>query len=307
MKKRASKGAFFGRETLLPLIAVLAAALAAVMFITSAPRKPVGPPKKVSMPLGIQRPAPEPPPAYAPEDEALPAEGAEPYKPAGIIDDGSPRIAIVIDDMGVDMAHLSALVDMSVPIGIAVLPYQPYSKKTAIAAKAAGLDVLLHLPMQADVKYAGLGDGALFTDMGSGEISDIVGRDLGEVPGAIGVNNHMGSMLTADKAAMTFVLSDLKARGLFFLDSRTTAETVAESTAIEMGVPTAARKVFLDDSNDIEDVRLQFERLVKLATKNGEAIAIGHPRPATLRVLGEELPKLNERGIRVVRVSTLVK
>jgi len=295
------------RDLILPVLAAVALVAAAAVFMLSSPqkRRPQRPPAPHKAVEKATAPPEQPKPEYPPEPE--PAEPvAMPYTTVAA-PGGKAKVAIVIDDMGSDLAHIDALLALDVPLSIAVLPYQPYSAPTARKAEAAGLDVLLHLPMQAEGTSNGLGRGALFTDMGSGEITETLGHDLDEVPGAIGVNNHMGSAFTKDRAGMTIVLNELKARGLFFLDSRTTAETVAESTAREMGVPTSARKVFLDDSNDIEDVRFQFTRLVRLARKDGEAIAIGHPRPATLEVLGEELPKLDGEGVTLVRVSTLVR
>jgi len=304
-RRKKSAKPFIRRDLILPVLAAVALVAAAAVFLLISPQKrhkkvPPAPHKAVEQAPPSQKPQVEPPPEPAP---AAPA--TRPYTTT--VPDNRPRVAILIDDMGSDMAHVDALLALDVPLSIAVLPYQPYSARTAQKAEAAGLDVLLHLPMQAEGSPNGLGKGALFTDMDEAEIDATLGGDLEEVPGAIGVNNHMGSAFTKDRAAMTFVLGDLKAKGLFFLDSRTTAETVAESTAREMGVPTAARRVFLDDSNDIEDVRFQFARLVKLAKKDGQAIAIGHPRPTTLEVLGEELPKLSGEGIALVRVSTLVR
>ena len=127
------------------------------------------------------------------------------------------------------------------------------------------------------------------------------------MPGAVGVNNHMGSVATADPRVMRAVVGVLSRRGLFFLDSRTTDATVAEKTAEEAAVPAVSRRVFLDDVATEDAVRRQLEELVRRAKQEGEAVAIGHPYPATLAVLEKELPGLAGRGVRLVRVRELVK
>jgi hypothetical protein len=139
------------------------------------------------------------------------------------------------------------------------------------------------------------------------EIARTLEEDFATVPGAVGVNNHMGSAATADPRVMRAVLAVLSRRGLFFLDSRTTDATVAEETAGDASVPAVSRRVFLDDVATEEAVRRQLEELVRRARLEGDAVAIGHPYPATLAVLEKELPELASRGVRLVKVSDLVK
>jgi polysaccharide deacetylase 2 family uncharacterized protein YibQ len=139
------------------------------------------------------------------------------------------------------------------------------------------------------------------------EIERLLEEDLATVPGAIGVNNHMGSLATADVRVMRAVARVLSRRGLFFLDSRTTDATVAEKTAEEASVRSASRRVFLDDVATEASVRAQLDELVRHALQEGDAIAIGHPYPVTLFVLEKDLPGLAGRGVKVVRVSELVK
>jgi uncharacterized protein len=218
------------------------------------------------------------------------------------------RVAIVIDDIGSDMAAVRDVLDIDAPLSVAVLPDLPYSKRSAAAAEDAGRDVLLHLPMQPlGDSTKGLGPGALMDGMDETTIVGIVESDLSSVPGVVGVNNHMGSYLTEDRESMDRVMQVIGRHGLFFLDSRTSAASVALKSARAHGVPSASRNVFLDDSSDEAEIRHQFQRLVNLSLKNGEAIAIGHPHPATLRVLREEIPLLREKGIEVVRVSKLMR
>ena len=172
--------------------------------------------------------------------------------------------------------------------------------------------VMLHLPMQSE------GEGVpsegtkpeeieLRVGMSRGQVREIVSAMLETVPHATGVNNHQGSRVTADLALMQDVMGELRARGLFFIDSRTTASTVAYETAHTAGVPAASRKVFLDDTPTREAVLAQLDLAARDAARDGSAIAIGHPHPATIAVLAEEIPRLEARGIRVVFASELVQ
>jgi hypothetical protein len=139
------------------------------------------------------------------------------------------------------------------------------------------------------------------------EIADTLERDLATVPGATGINNHMGSAATADPRVMRAIASVLARRGLFFVDSRTTVSTVARDAAEAARVPTTSRRVFLDDVATPAAVEDSFEGLLRKASAEGEALAIGHPHPATLDVLERELPRLASRGVRLARVRDLVK
>jgi polysaccharide deacetylase 2 family uncharacterized protein YibQ len=218
------------------------------------------------------------------------------------------KVAIIIDDLGSDMEALSEITGLGLPVCVAVLPMLPHSKDTAVAAHKAGLEVLLHLPMQPDGEsMRGLGPGALMEHMDRSEMVKTVSEDLSSVPGAVGVNNHMGSGLTADAKAMRELMVLLKGRGLFFVDSRTTPATVALDMAKEEGIKAVPRKVFLDDLDDTAEVKKQIDRLVEIAVRDGYAVAIGHPRKATIEALKEELPGMRERGVAVVRVSELVR
>ena len=217
------------------------------------------------------------------------------------------RVAIVIDDMGQDVRLLDEIEGLNMPLSVAVLPYQRHSSEIARKARSAGLDVLLHMPMQPREKIGGLGQGALKDGMTEEELTKTAVADLASVPGAMGVNNHMGSGLTEEAAPMRALMGLLNDKGLFFLDSRTSSASVAYKTAQDAGVRAATRDVFLDDSNDPADIEKQFQRMVDIARRRGQAVAIGHPRPATLYVLRERLPGLEKQGIELVRISELVK
>jgi hypothetical protein len=170
------------------------------------------------------------------------------------------------------------------------------------------MEVMLHLPMEPHgFPQVRPGPGVLVRGQTEEEIAAIFSRDLASVPGAVGVNNHMGSAATEDPRLMRAVLREVADRGLFFLDSRTTNATVAASLARELGVPAASRQVFLDRVATEAAVRSALEDLVARARREGSAVAVAHPYPVTLAVLEEELPKLAGKGVKVVRVSELVR
>ncbi len=237
-------------------------------------------------------------PAAPPRPAAKPAQ-----KSARPIPAKWAAIAIIIDDMGNNPKELDDVVALPGPVAVAVLPLLRYSADTAKRAEAKGLTVLLHLPMQPEGNPEGLGPGALMSGMSPEDIDNILSGDLASVPGAEGVNNHMGSLLTEDKAAMDAVMSGLESRKLFFVDSLTTAKSEAWRTAEKDGVPFARRDVFLDDSPDEAYIKAQFARLVAIAKRRGIAVAIGHPRPMTMKALKEEIPGLPKQGVRLVNIK----
>jgi polysaccharide deacetylase 2 family uncharacterized protein YibQ len=219
---------------------------------------------------------------------------------------GRARLAILVDDLGNDSAALSRLLAIREPFSGAVLPALARSRETAEALRAAGKEILLHLPLEPVGGRANPGPGLLRTSMPASEIQTLLAADLGEVPGAVGVNNHMGSKATADPAFMDLLMSLLRRRGLFFLDSRTTEWTVAEAAARRHGVPFLSRNVFLDDVPREAAIEEQLTKVVAIARDKGFAVAIGHPHPATISVLERELPRVSSEGITLVRVSDLL-
>jgi hypothetical protein len=190
---------------------------------------------------------------------------------------------------------------------VAVLPGLTHSAEVARRVTAAGLEVLLHLPLESTDDDRALGPNGVTTLMDDVQIRTTVRSALESVPGAVGINNHMGSRGSADRRVMRAVLGVARERGLFFVDSRTTVETVAESTAAEMGVPTAARTVFLDNENDEEAIRREVQRLISLARARGKAIAIGHAQRLAPRVVAQMLDEFDRQGVRIVPLSTLVR
>ncbi|MEP7009516.1 MAG: divergent polysaccharide deacetylase family protein [Acidobacteriota bacterium] len=211
----------------------------------------------------------------------------------------------MIDDLGRSETEVEEIEAFGVPITYSVLPYEEETGAVVAELTARGEEMLCHLPMEPE----GAGDpgpGALLESMSEAELVDATDRALAAVPGAVGVNNHMGSGLSSDPRAMRPVLLRLAKKHLFFLDSRTSAKSVGYRLAIELGVPSAERQVFLDDVEDPAAIRAQFARLLALAKKKGAAIAIGHPHPNTLAVLAEEIPKAVAEGFEIVPVSYLL-
>lgn len=214
-------------------------------------------------------------------------------------------VALVIDDLGRSVADVDRIEALGVPVTYAVLPYESRTAAVVAALGRDGGEMILHLPMQPE-NGENPGPGALTVTMSRAELTAATRRALAAVPGAKGMNNHMGSRLTADRASMDAVLRVVGRRGLYFLDSRTTPASLAYATARALDVPAAERQVFLDPDPRAEAVRYQFRRLLAFARGRGAGIAIGHPHPETLRVLEEEIPQALSRGYRFVPVSYLV-
>ena len=216
------------------------------------------------------------------------------------------RVAIVIDDLGRSVEEVDRLLALGVPFSYAVLPFEPRSAEVAARLSAAGAEILVHLPMEPE-GGEDPGPNAILERQRPRRVGALTEKAVQAVAGATGLNNHMGSEITADPDAMGAVLDVVAARRLFFLDSRTTAETKAFEWARARGIPAARRDVFLDDDPASGAVAAQLERLLAVARERGAAIAIGHPRAATLAVLERELPRARAAGIEFVPVSFLLE
>jgi len=218
---------------------------------------------------------------------------------------GPARIALVIDDLGRSLDELDNLHRLGVPITYAVLPFESQTAEVAAALRRRHDEILCHLPMEPR-SGGNPGPGALRAGMSPEQLRQSTLAAIAAVPGAVGVNNHMGSALSADAGSMSTILSVLAARGLYFLDSRTSAQSVGFRVATSLGVPAAERQIFLDDDPRPEAVAAEFQRLLEMARTRGGAIAIGHPHPATLATLAAEVPRAQALGYRFVQVSALL-
>lgn len=219
-----------------------------------------------------------------------------------------PVIAVVIDDLGNSLEEGRRVVALPGPVACSILPHTEHGPHIADLAHAASKEVLLHLPMES-VGEKPLGSGGITLDMTESEIRATVADDLASIPHLAGMNNHEGSLITQHPGDMAWILQGLHAAGAgyYYIDSYTSADSVAYQIAREQSVPTARRNVFLDDVNTEAAVREQWIRLLKIAKRNGFAIAIGHPRSATLAVLEEELPNLATQGVTLVPPSKIVE
>ena len=216
-------------------------------------------------------------------------------------------ISIIIDDMGKRLEDGQRIVALPGPVACSFLPRARYTSSLASAAHAEGKEVLLHLPMDS-VDQRPLDAGAVTLDMNQQQFVSTVKAGLAAVPHAVGINNHMGSLLTRHPGHMLWLMRVMQTHSpLFFVDSRTTVNTVARWVAEENGVPASERNVFLDNRLDADDIRREFERLLGLARKQGTALAIGHPNALTLEMLERQLPRLKQQGIRLVPVSELIE
>ena len=216
------------------------------------------------------------------------------------------RLAIIIDDLGSDRAAADSVFALGYPLTVSVLPNHEHSMDIAKEAHRRGFQVMLHLPMQSVANETPEAQ-ELRPGMPAPEVTALIDQFLQNVPDIAGVNNHQGSQATADTALMDELMPVLRDRNLFYVDSRTTAATVAYDTAQDFGVRSAFRNVpFLDDVAEVAAVRKQLELALRGAREKGEAVAIGHPHPATLQALREVLPRAQEQGVRLVLASELV-
>jgi uncharacterized protein len=218
-----------------------------------------------------------------------------------------PRLAIILDDLGQDYAAAEAIFALPYPLTISVLPNNPHSVDIAEEAHRRGYEVMLHLPMES-VSQRHAESHELRPGMSQRDVTALVDGFISAVPGVSGVNNHQGSESTANTPLMTELMRVLHEHKLFYIDSRTTAATVAFDAARSAGVPTAYRNVpFLDDVPEVNAVARQLRLALREAREKNDAVAIGHPHPATLKALREVLPEAKAQGVRLVYASELVR
>jgi polysaccharide deacetylase 2 family uncharacterized protein YibQ len=217
------------------------------------------------------------------------------------------KAAIVIDDLGIDLAMAKALLAIPLPLTFSVMPQQRHSQEIARLAHAQGRGVLVHMPMEPHgYPQVNPGPGALLLSMSGPKLLEAVNTALADVPFADGVNNHMGSTFTEQIEPMKLVLSELHKRGLFFLDSYTTPQSVACSAAAQLHVPCGRRDIFLDHEVHEDFVRSQLPRLIREAKIQGSAVAIGHPHAATLNVLAQEAGRFSKERVAIVSLRELL-
>ncbi|HSQ35352.1 MAG TPA: divergent polysaccharide deacetylase family protein [Candidatus Binatia bacterium] len=220
----------------------------------------------------------------------------------------TPRLAFIIDDIGYADSLAGRLGELGIPLTAAIIPSAPYARSEAEKIHGCGLETIIHLPMQS--KNPGNHhprDQFVLSDSSPAEIEALLRNARAIVPHARGLNNHMGSRITGDPEPMRRVLEAVKAAGLFFVDSKTTNDSVGFALARKMNIRTVIRDVFLDDEQSVEYSSGQIRRLLELARKNGRAVAIGHPFPSTLEALRAAIPWLKQQKVEIVFVSDLLE
>lgn len=271
--------------------------------VSKTPRSPSGPAKAAP----TAKPKAEPFVYYkrtAPR-KTFPASAASAPLPAPRALGGAPKIVFVIDDIGNTGAHVPEIEKLGSDVTYAILPLLKHTAFFDQLSLKTGAEVILHLPLDS---YKGTipGPGLITTAMEDDYVLEELDRNLASVPHRVGVNNHMGSKGTADPRMMDLILGELKNRGLFFLDSRTTSQSVAPLVARELGMNILGRDEFLDNKDEVNAIRQEVRELAEKARKNGSAIGIGHYRLNTLRVLQEEIPRLKAAGYEIVSLRELL-
>ncbi len=237
----------------------------------------------------------------------LQAVAGESLVPVRAVTVGNPVIAVIIDDLGNWRSAGVRTASLPGPVACAVLPHTPYGADIAERAYAAGKEVMLHLPLE-PIRHRAIAAGTIHLDTTQTQLARIIAVSIKSVPHAVGVNNHMGSLLTQHPGHMAWLMSELHRRGdLFFVDSYTSEASVAFQIAIENDVPAIRRDVFLDNVPTEAAIDREFQRLKSLAVRNGIAVGIGHPYPATLAYLERNLPRLAGEGFRLVSVAESIR
>ena len=217
------------------------------------------------------------------------------------------KIGIIIDDFGYRNDEVSdGFLELDAYLTYAIIPGHEYSTFFGEKATKAGYEVIVHMPMENTGKTYGEEEFVLTTEMDNETIQRRINTAFNQIPTAVGMNNHQGSSASADQRVMSSVARTIKERNLFFIDSRTTVETIAETTMEVFGVPTARRNVFLDNDDDEEKITEQFMKLVKKSEELGSAIGIGHVKPKTLKVLKKHIPELQKKGFKFEFVSNML-
>jgi hypothetical protein len=243
------------------------------------------------------------PSAQAPRDEPAWLRFAVPAAPA----EGRPRIAVVIDDLGLDKKRTERTLVLPGPLTLSFLAYAADLPKLSDAAKRAGHELLVSVPMEPISRAEDMGPNGLTVGLTHDEMLRRLRWNLDRFDGYVGINNHMGSRFTHDAASMTPVMEELRARGLLFLDARTVGNSTGVDVARRLGVPNAARDVFLDNEVNAAAIAGQLAEVERIARRHGSAVAIGHARDATIEQLDAWLASLPGKGFALVPVSTIVR
>jgi polysaccharide deacetylase 2 family uncharacterized protein YibQ len=281
---------------------------AAPQVAARAPVAPLAAPEVIAPPPP-RPPAPEPPQQQASVPPTPAKNELPPWRRYAITEpafDGRPRIAIVIDDVGVDRRRSQRAMGLPPQVTLSFLPYPDDIAAQTARARAAGHELLVHMPMQPDdLAHNDPGPNALLVNLDKAELQRRVQWNLDRFGEYVGVNNHMGSRFTADATAMAPVLEIFKSRGLMFLDSRTSPVSVGAPMARQLGIPTITRDVFLDNDDHADKVTRQLAITEQVARHQGHVVAIGHPHDGTLDALDRWLPTLAGKGFVLVPLTAI--
>lgn len=218
------------------------------------------------------------------------------------------KVAIIIDDIGWNMGIIKEIEEINQPLTLSILPKATYSKQALEELKNKNYELLLHLPLEPTPPVQCLDKGLIKVDMDAQEIRKIFEENIKDfLPYVKGINNHMGSLYTANEEKMKVLLEEIKEKNLFFVDSLTNSKSCGYEIAKEMGIKTGKRDIFLDVSSDPEEINKKIDELLNLAKEKGKAIAIGHAKGSTIKVLKERIDDFEKEGIKIVPVSSLLE
>jgi len=300
------------------LILLIVVSIAALIYIMQWKERPVdvGPPERDAKQERL-RPAISPkaerdrPPSVMPQvGKTSPGRERDKALLAKVEKMPLRRVAIIIDDIGNDLGPVRELLKIDTGITFAILPLCGHTRDAADLIYRAHREILLHLPMEpASYPREKPGNGALFTDMNAGELLSQLDKDLASVPHISGVNNHMGSKFMGDEEKLKIIFGRLRKENLFFIDSRTAADSKAAVASEKVGLPLASRRIFLDNSRNYKEI---YKILIEAAENAGSddvtpIIIIGHPYPETIRAIKDASSIFQAKGVVVVPVSKLVK
>ncbi len=271
-----------------------------------AKKQPIRPPTPSPQKAAVHKKPVSKVPAFEiyPKKERYPQK--ETPKPKPSTSKQLPKVAIIVDDMGYDSQIAEKFLTLDAVLTFSVFPYSPFGESIVRQANINGSEIMLHLPME-PVEYPIVdpGPGVLLTSMSPDQLIDQLRKNLDSVPSIKGVNNHMGSRMTTVSTQMYQILSILKKRKLYFIDSRTTHESLCKPSARLLQVPFAQRDVFLDHIQKASFIRKQIKQLIRIAYNQGEAVGIAHPYSETYDVLREMLPDLKKK-VNLVSASQVV-
>ena len=297
----------------LAIVAVLVTAIGVLVYH-------LAPPKKTPADLPVSKAAKsgQPPVTKKPTFEIYPEEKKPARRELATINipkappetipvpvEKLPLVALIVDDLGYDKKIAKKFLALNVNLTFSILPHSPFQNEIARLASSKGIEIMLHLPME-PVEYPDVnpGPGTLLSSMSPDELIGQLEDDLNALPGITGVNNHMGSKLTAESTQMYQIFSILKQRGLFFIDSRTTSDSMGRPSARLFQIPFAERDVFIDHYLKPNFIRKQIKELIRIARSNGAAVGILHPHSTTYQILREELPELQNQ-VQLVSASKI--